>query len=487
MNQSLHIFRKDILHLRPELTNYIGLVAILSLVAPQTWEGAALHGTMLALFSNVLKGLIPIAMLMIIARLIHDESLVGDRQFWVTRPYAWTSLLSAKLLFVIVCLVLPIVAMQWSLLLQAGLNPLASIPSLLSRLVSLALIPLLPFMAAAVTSTVGGAGLLVAAFVVVLIGVLTVVGSEAGSRMTPPFVDGTFSILFGGLLIGILLYQYATRNTSRTRIALVATAFLFFVFHCCFRMQYFAGPVNALIRYHYPVSTNAAERLTFDASLSAYQGQEGMERANGGFLSFLLPIHLEGFDPSARLHEANASFTLDVPGYHYTSPWRPVTVADRGLFLSLPADVFKRIHATEAHMHLSLVAQRLLPDTPQIVTVANHFSVPGGSCLLLADRPLGTPLCRYAFQSPLPTRVNGSVTAQFCNSSAPTHPGMAVMRVIPADGIDTVVEEPLLLGGNVCPGTQLTFQTYHPADNFRLELDIPAVALDHYYKVEIRR
>ena len=59
---------------------------------------------------------------------------------------------------------------------------------------------------------------------------------------------------------------------------------------------------------------------------------------------------------------------------------------------------------------------------------------------------------------------------------------MAVMRVIPAAGIETVVEEPLLLGGNVCPGIQLTFQTYHPADNFRLELDIPAVALDHYYK-----
>jgi hypothetical protein len=45
---------------------------------------------------------------------------------------------------------------------------------------------------------------------------------------------------------------------------------------------------------------------------------------------------------------------------------------------------------------------------------------------------------------------------------------------------DPVIEERLQFGGAVCFGTQLTFVAYRPAGNFRLELDIPAIAFDHY-------
>ena len=35
----------------------------------------------------------------LLALLVLEEPLVGDRQFWITRPYRWPALLAAKLVF----------------------------------------------------------------------------------------------------------------------------------------------------------------------------------------------------------------------------------------------------------------------------------------------------------------------------------------------------------------------------------------------------
>src|SRR5256885_7885270 len=45
--------------------------------------------------------LLPLAWWTLIARVIHDEVLPGDNQFWITRPYSWKSLLGAKALFIL--------------------------------------------------------------------------------------------------------------------------------------------------------------------------------------------------------------------------------------------------------------------------------------------------------------------------------------------------------------------------------------------------
>ena len=48
----------------------------------------------------MLKFLVPQMWLVLISRVVHDEGLVGDRQFWITRPYPWQILLTAKLAFI---------------------------------------------------------------------------------------------------------------------------------------------------------------------------------------------------------------------------------------------------------------------------------------------------------------------------------------------------------------------------------------------------
>jgi hypothetical protein len=51
--------------------------------------------------------MVPVAWCALIARLIYAEPLAGDQQDWVTRPYAWRSLLAAKGLFIAVFINLP--------------------------------------------------------------------------------------------------------------------------------------------------------------------------------------------------------------------------------------------------------------------------------------------------------------------------------------------------------------------------------------------
>lgn len=64
--------------------------------------------------------LLAVAAAYAIARLIHAETIPGDRQFWITRPYRWSSLLSAKLLGVLVFVNVPIFAARAYVLVATG-------------------------------------------------------------------------------------------------------------------------------------------------------------------------------------------------------------------------------------------------------------------------------------------------------------------------------------------------------------------------------
>jgi len=391
-------------------------------------------------------------------------------------------LLGAKSMFIFVCLVLPFVVMQCSLLFQAGLNPFSAFPDLLLTLVYFLLIVLLPFtVVAAVTSTLSQAFTSLVLLLITWLGVLTISASMAGPRMTPPYAFPLFSTLFCSLLVGILLYQYAVRNTERSRIALIGTAVLFLGLYISFVETSFAGPADALIRHHFSSSANTSPRLALDPSPRSYDDKDDGGRASGKLVAVNLPVHLEGLDPSVRLRDPNASVTVDGPGYQYTTPWRPVTISEHSLRVLIPRDVLHRVHAAKVNVGLTLVAQRLVPGTSQTVTAAEHFDVPdNGNCILGTNRP-NNLVCRYPFRSPVPTRIDGVVMTQSCGSSGAPHPATTTTRPIPpGTRPDPVVQESLELGGNVCLGTQLTFTTYHPAGDFRTEIEIPNIVLDEY-------
>ncbi len=483
MIQSLNILRKDIRHLWVDLSVYIGLLIASSVMIPMAWDGGDAANIPLRVSNALLKILLPVMWLVMTARLIHDESLVGDQQFWISRPYRWTSLLSAKLAFIVLCLVLPFSLSQWAILLQAGFNPLHTIPIQALNLLQMGLIVWLTFtVVASVTSTLQRMFMSILAVLLFWGVALTILTVPSGPRMALPFGAWVFSIVIGGLLVAILIYQYATRNTFRSRMALVATALLFVALFAIFMEARLEPLVNAMVRHHYPVSTDASLKLVFDPNATPSKSPENRDNRVGKLEMVLLPVSIQGLDPNAHLDNQHVSYTIDAPGYHYASPWRPALTEENNLFIFIPQAVLDKVHGSNLHMHFSESAQRLRPGTPQSVTAAADFNVPEeGRCHLQAGFPGNNVTCRFPFHIAEQMTIGADVTSGLCIHSDPTHPAITMVSALPLlVGPDPTDERALHLGGAVCPGTQLTVTTYHPAENFRLELDVPSISLDQY-------
>src|SRR5262249_3401986 len=75
--------------------------------------------------------LLSLAWACVVALAVLEEPLVGDRNFWTTRPYHWPSLLGAKLLFALTAIHLPLLAADVFVLSARGFAPAAYLGYLL--------------------------------------------------------------------------------------------------------------------------------------------------------------------------------------------------------------------------------------------------------------------------------------------------------------------------------------------------------------------
>jgi len=90
MRQILHIFAKDSRRFWPEIAVSLAILVAFVRVYPVQWMGPELFGSAddveryrrLQGIAGTLALLLPVSWLSLIARVVHGESLVGDRQFW---------------------------------------------------------------------------------------------------------------------------------------------------------------------------------------------------------------------------------------------------------------------------------------------------------------------------------------------------------------------------------------------------------------------
>ena len=112
MQQAIHILKKDARYL------YLEILLIWILALAFVWIG----NVELLLVANAA---------FLIGRLVHAEAIPGDRQFWITRPYRWQSLLGAKLAFILIFVSLPVALAQLAIVWIDGFPLVACIPGLL--------------------------------------------------------------------------------------------------------------------------------------------------------------------------------------------------------------------------------------------------------------------------------------------------------------------------------------------------------------------
>jgi len=263
MNQILHIFSKDARRFWAEIFISLAITAAFVCIGAYLWLGKEdAQGQVLGVLAVLLAMLVPISWWVLITRAIHAERLVGDTQFWITRPYTWKNLLSAKLLFLVVFLYLPFFIAQCLLLVQAGFPPHLYLAGLLVNLLLLTGTCVLPLTAlATVTSSFARLTLTLLGIFIGFIAVAAIAAfasnnqpagmeSHVGSRTC-------FAIAALGFAAAIVL-QYALRRVWLARGVLLALPVLMVA------TTFFASKYDqARMDHTYPVTQAAPLQLTY--------------------------------------------------------------------------------------------------------------------------------------------------------------------------------------------------------------------------------
>ncbi len=239
MRQALHIFRKDLRHLWPQIAIVLALVAAYAVLAGRTSDDPfTLDRTVLQTWEviSLLGFLVPVAYAWLIITLVHQEALPGSRQFWVTRPYRAGRLIAAKVLFVVLFVTVSMVAKDWYIVAAHGFPVLPDLTGLLLRLAAWTAWVVLPALAAGVvTRNLQEVGLLGAGLVLVY-ALENVLAGQPFWRGSCGYADGTEWIRdFAGVVLlviactAIFLWQYWRRQTVTARVAVACCSLLMLV------------------------------------------------------------------------------------------------------------------------------------------------------------------------------------------------------------------------------------------------------------------
>lgn len=209
-----HIFKKDLRHLWLEGTVTIGLLAWWAYLDRWRW----------GFTPNPMEGwldiLLPFAWAYLVGLLVLQDPLVGDRQFWVTLPVRWRSVLAAKALFALALIHLPYFAAQAAILWFRGFEPSFHLPHLLWRQLVLLAVIVLP--AAAIATIVKNvvqftlAAVLVSAAVIFLSGGVLSIASPWIRVPEAPLWLALLAAFIGAA--AIVVVQYRERRTTISRV-----------------------------------------------------------------------------------------------------------------------------------------------------------------------------------------------------------------------------------------------------------------------------
>ena len=238
MRQARHIFLKDVRYLRYQI------VLVFALALGLIW-GATPGPRQLVGSSGPVEILLIAAANFMIARLIHAEAIPGDRQFWVTRPYRWKSLLLAKLAFIFVFVQAPVLLAHLFIVILNGFPLWSNIPGLLWSQVLITAFVSLPV--AALASMTRGLVQFVVAGMTVIAVVYGAFYLLPGARATLGPVDWVRNsiafLAFLAIAIFALYLQYKKRRTTLSRIfamsslAVGALVYLFIPWPLAFAVQ----------------------------------------------------------------------------------------------------------------------------------------------------------------------------------------------------------------------------------------------------------
>ena len=234
MKRILHIYAKDVRRFLPEILIVLSLVAAyvsihcyLSATDPQFRTGSIEVGGKLSKLLPLLIAFTHFAWILLVCRVIQAERLVGDTQFWITRPYEWKKLIASKLLFVLTFIYLPVLVGFFILRAESGPSSHLEVATSFLGGVGdvLFYITVLVLFTAAIATVTSSIARMMAGILCAFISMIVVTLIPA--EMRPDSVPGPLTVkicyaLFFLLCAAAILLQYARRRPRLSISLLIA-------------------------------------------------------------------------------------------------------------------------------------------------------------------------------------------------------------------------------------------------------------------------
>lgn len=503
MGQAIHIFKKDVRHLRFEIAIAITVAALFAFIETKhaLWPVDAVNSATPTVYLALL--LLPVAWWMLIGRVIHDEALPGDRQFWITRPYSWRSLLSAKLLFILAFVNLPMLIAQIVIVHAYGFSIGAELAGLLWSQVLLTIVFVLPVLAT--SALTDGFIQLIAGILTPCVIALALFGLSVNFK--PQFivigVAGGFSnghdwvrsylvfLIIIAAASAILFWQYSRRRTAVARsFAVAAWVLVIMVFYLvswsvAFRID------SALTRSQVDISST---RLISDL---AVEKPHISFRQGGDYVGVHIPLQITGLPAGTSARVENLSMSFQVPGgniwksdsFSWDNPDEPdhqffVQTGFYGGAYLKRNDVPVKGHGT---LYLAVFGN---PHLTQVHFGEGSVSVPQIGLCSAAENPNRqndfSVICNSAFQSPTvlvsyrfvrpgeePKDTNPfPIRAQLAISPLIIRPSQPSFSPFPAELRISPVSQDFRQSWVVTPWDHATVETLQPVGHIRLDFEI---------------
>lgn len=497
-----HIFRKDARHHWPEAAISLALLAALIWLQPSHWTGL-MEKPDLQLIEAWLSALVPISWAFLIVRLVQDENLVGDRQFWVTRPYDWRKLLAEKILFIFVGMTLPLFIAQLVLLKMAGFPPLAYIAGLLLLELLWLLFLALPAMTlSALTSSVGQAVVVVLGAIVCLVGIgiaMSDVNSGSSLVRQQSFLSSIPTALGFAAAAAVVIWQYARRRTLKARVALIAVIVI-----AAFVLPPLIPDKN--IARAYPYFTGG-ERVPVQLAFDDHMHELGTALAQKKTVTVRLPFTVSGISEGSIVYVDGAQLTIRAPdGREWHSNWqsgRPFFPNSSRTAIDFEVDrqFYDAVKMLPVNAQVTFALAIDRESQPVALTAkAGGFGIPGnGRCSII---PTGDVLCLFPVKVPaLSVEVpSDGFTCPVPPKGNPLPAGLTGYEVtrrfdVPAVdfGISSVQTEQIFSwkwdfgepgdkysAGGICPGTPLRIGFVTEERGMRADVPINGIKLIDY-------
>lgn len=485
-----HIFRKDVRRLWIEIC--LSLIAVAVLTRFEWWLCTPARDP------KWYNEVAPVAVLFfcwwfLIVRLVHGEALVGDRQFWITRPYVWYELLAAKVLFVSVFICVPVAISQVVLVITNRSPIIPHLGGIASDVFGLLVVGVLPILAlAAVTRNIPQwlAGALVVVLVIVGLAWMDSYIPNSHVSTGEDLSENLQTVSFLCLATAAVVVQYSRRNTLLSSV-LLAVAVL------SVPLIMVATPYKAIISRNYPLPApgDSGIKVRFIPPETPVSGAPDLSDPKKITLSFSIEVSIPSDQVLAELN--GVMLSIDSPNGPWQSEWQPsyqgVLGGTKKINVNLEMDraSYDRFSSGEMQAKLSLAWTQLKDRSGQRIVLARRFDIPGvGPCWI--DREQYAIECRSTAQGPYYLLMTSFGRESTCtkkrdDDSSPPE----VMRSMNTNSADGPLS-PLALRTfymrdwsaewmqHVCLGTPVTFSSPELTRRFRSDEPLGKIRLSDY-------